>query len=59
VAVPWAPTARQQAQQDRAQQRAQQRRGGRVSDKAVLAATEQREAPPNPKAGRSKRKRRK
>ena len=59
-AVPWAPTARQQAQAERARQRSQRRGGkGRVSDKDVLAAVEHSEAPPNPRAGRSKRKRRK
>ena len=58
-AVPWPPTARQLAQQDRANSRPQ--RGGRrrVSDKDVLAAVQQNETPPNPRAGRSKRKRRK
>jgi hypothetical protein len=60
VAVPWAPTARQQAQQERAQARAQTRGGRRrVSDRDVLKATEPHEPPPNPQAGRSKRKRRK
>jgi len=52
VAVPWPPTQRQQAQQERAQQRGSRRR---VSDKEVLQAVE---PPPNPRAGRSKRKRR-
>ena len=56
VAVPWPPTQRQQVQQERARQRGNRRR---VSDKDVLAAVEKREAPPNPQAGRSKRKRRK
>jgi hypothetical protein len=55
-AVPWMPTQRQQAQQERARQRGGRRR---VSDKDVLAVVEQNEAPPNPRAGRSKRKRRK
>ena len=57
AAVPWPPTQRQQVQQ----QRSRQPRGGRrrVSDKAVLAAVEKHETPPNPQAGRSKRKRRK
>ena len=61
VAVPWPPTQRQQVQQERAQARAQQRGGGRrrVSDKDVLKAVEKNETPPNPQAGRSKRKRRK
>ncbi|MDE3133926.1 MAG: hypothetical protein KGL15_07665 [Acidobacteriota bacterium] len=59
-AVPWPPTARQQAQQDRARDRAARGpRRGRVSDKQVLAAVEHQEPPPNPRAGRSKRKRRK
>lgn len=59
-AVPWPPTQRQQAQQERAQQRAKQRGGRRrVSDQDVLKAVEKNEAPPNPQAGRSKRKRRK
>lgn len=60
-AVPWPPTARQQAQQDRARDRANRGSRGnrpRVSDKQVLAAVDQK-APPNPRAGRSKRKRRK
>jgi hypothetical protein len=52
VAVPWPPTQRQQAQQDRAKQRGDRRK---VSDKEVLKAVE---PPPNPRAGRSKRKRR-
>ena len=72
-AVPWAPSARQQAQAERARQRNARRgrpqgggaqgggsqRGGRqrVSDKDVLAATESHDTPPNPRAGRSKRKR--
>jgi hypothetical protein len=56
VAVPWPPTQRQVAQQDRARERGGRRR---VSDKDVLAAVGQNEAPPNPRAGRSKRKRRK
>lgn len=61
TAVPWAPTARQQAQAERARERGQRRRGGnrRVSDEDVLAAVEHTEPPPNPRAGRSKRKRRK
>lgn len=60
VAVAWPPTARQLAQQDRANARQQQRGGRRrVSDKEVLAAVGKNEAPPNPRAGRSKRKRRK
>ncbi|MDE3132401.1 MAG: hypothetical protein KGL16_14715 [Acidobacteriota bacterium] len=59
-AVPWPPTARQQAQQDRARDRATRgQRRGRVTDKDVLAAVERREPPPNPRAGRAKRKRRK
>jgi hypothetical protein len=59
-AVPWPPTARQQAQQDRGRERDQRRQRGRqrVSDQEVLAAVDQK-APPNPRAGRSKRKRRK
>ncbi len=64
VAVPWPPSARQQAQIQRRQQAQAQRgqRGAgrkRVSDKDVLAAVEPHEPPPNPRAGRSKRKRRK
>jgi hypothetical protein len=60
VAVPWPPTQRQQAQQERAGQRSRQRGGRRrVSDKDVLKAVEKNETPPNPQAGRSKRKRRK
>lgn len=60
VAVPWPPTQRQQVQQERAKQRANQRGGRRrVSDKDVIKAVEKNEAPPNPQAGRSKRKRRK
>jgi hypothetical protein len=59
VAVPWPPTARQQAQQDRARDRGSRGSRRRVSDKDVLAAVEHKEAPPNPRAGRSKRKRRK
>jgi hypothetical protein len=58
VAVPWPQTQRQQAQE----QRSRQRGGGgrrRVSDKDVIAAVEKHEAPANPQAGRSKRKRRK
>ena len=58
VAVPWPPTARQQAQQDRARERGNRGNRRRVSDKDVLAAVEQKQAPPNPRAGRSKRKRR-
>jgi hypothetical protein len=54
--VPWAPTPRQQAQAERARQRGNRRK---VSDKNVLAAVDSSEAPPNPRAGRSKRKRRK
>jgi hypothetical protein len=56
TAVPWAPTPRQQAQAERARQRGNRRK---VSDKNVLAAVDSSEAPPNPRAGRSKRKRRK
>jgi hypothetical protein len=62
TAVPWPPTQRQQAQMDRARERgAARQRGGRqrVSDKDVIAAVQKNEAPPNPRAGRSKRKRRK
>lgn len=60
TAVPWPPTPRQLAQQERANARQQQRGGRRrVSDKDVLAAVGQNEPPPNPRAGRSKRKRRK
>ncbi len=55
TAVPWAPTQRQQMQQERAKQRGSRRR---VSDKDVLKAVEKNETPPNPQAGRSKRKRR-
>lgn len=56
VAVPWTPL--QPAQNDRQSARAARgQRGRRVSDKDVLAAVEQSEAPPNTKAGRSKRKR--
>jgi hypothetical protein len=55
VAVPWQPL--QPANQpDNRGTRAQRR--ARVSDKDVLAAVEKRDAPPNPKAGRSKRKKR-
>ncbi|MGH2860349.1 MAG: hypothetical protein ACRDLT_02460 [Solirubrobacteraceae bacterium] len=61
VAVPWPPTQRQQAQQERSRQRGNRQRGNRqrVSDKDVLQAVEKNETPPNPRAGRSKRKRRK
>lgn len=56
VAVPWAPIQSTQSQQSRERPARGQRR--RVSDKDVLQAVESRETPPNPKAGRSKRKRR-
>ena len=56
VAVPWAP--RQRAPDQRGT-RAQRQRRARVSDQEALAAVQQNEAPPNPRAGRSKRKRRK
>jgi hypothetical protein len=55
VAVPWAPLQSNQQQRERPA-RGQRRR---VSDKDVLEAVQTNEAPPNPKAGRSKRKRRK
>jgi len=55
VAVPWMST-RAGPPQDNRGTRAQRRR--RVSDQEVLEAVQQSEAPPNPKAGRSKRKRR-
>jgi hypothetical protein len=55
VAVPWMPV--QSAQTDQRGTRAQRRK--RISDQEVLAAVQKSEAPPNPRAGRSKRKRRK
>jgi hypothetical protein len=56
VAVPW-PSAQRQPPQDNRGTRAQRRR--RVSDQDVLEAVEKKnETPPNPQAGRSKRKRR-
>ena len=48
VAVPWPPTQRQLAQQDRARERGGRRR---VSDKDVLAAVGQNEAPPESSGG--------
>lgn len=54
-AVPWAPL--QPRQPDQRGTKAQRRR--RVSDQAVLAAVDKSDPPPNPRAGRSKRKRRK
>jgi hypothetical protein len=51
-AVPWVPMQRQPDQRGT---RAQRRR--RVSDQDVLSAVQQSEAPPNPRAGRAKRKR--
>lgn len=57
-AVPWAPMQSSQRQQEaRAARAARGQRRRRVSDQDVLTAVEQKEAPPNPKAGRSKRKR--
>jgi hypothetical protein len=55
VAVPWTPLAPRQG--DQRGTKAQRRR--RVSDQAVLAAVERGDPPPNPRAGRAKRKRRK
>jgi len=52
-AVPWPTPQRAQAQQRPA--RGQRRQ--RVSDKAVLEATQPQKQPPNPQAGRAKRKR--
>ncbi len=60
TAVPWPPSASTQARADARAARGQRgQRPRRVSDKDVLAAVEQSETPPNPRAGRSKRKRRK
>jgi hypothetical protein len=57
VAVPWAPMQRPPDQRGT---RAQRQRRGRVSDQDVLAAVDKNQTPPpNPGAGRSKRKRRK
>lgn len=57
VAVPWVPMQRPSDQRGT---RAQRQRRGRVSDKDVLNAVEKSQTPPpNPGAGRSKRKRRK
>jgi hypothetical protein len=55
VAVPWQPL-QSANQRDNRGTRAQRR--ARVSDKDVLAAVEKSDTPPNPRAGRSKRKRR-
>ncbi len=54
TAVPWAPVQRGPDQRGT---KAQRRR--RVSDSEVFAAVESHETPPNPHAGRAKRKRRK
>lgn len=54
TAVPWLPMQRQPDQRGT---KAQRRR--RVSDSEVFAAVEKGDPPPNPQAGRSKRKRRK
>ncbi len=56
-AVPWTPMQRPPDQRGTRAQRGQRRQ--RTSDRDVLAAIEHNEAPPNPRAGRSKRKRRK
>jgi hypothetical protein len=57
VAVPWTPMQRQPDQRGT---RGQRQRRQRVSDQDVLAAVDKNQAPPpNPGAGRSKRKRRK
>src|SRR5579875_494391 len=56
TAVPWAPLAPPR-QEDQRGTRAQRRR--RVSDQEVMAAVERSDPPPNPRAERSKRKRRK
>ncbi len=57
VAVPWQPLQSTQARQAATRRPARGQRR-RVSDEDVLEATETHEAPPNPGAGRSKRKRR-
>jgi hypothetical protein len=54
-AIPW-PSTQRQPQQDNRGTRAQRRR--RVSDQDVLDAVQKPETPPNPRAGRAKRKRR-
>ena len=57
VAVPWVPM--QRAQPDQRGTRAQRERRKRVSDQEVLSAVDKNQTPPpNPGAGRSKRKRR-
>jgi hypothetical protein len=57
VAVPWVAMQRPDNQRGT---RAQRQRRGRVSDQDVLAAVDKNQTPPpNPGAGRSKRKRRK
>jgi hypothetical protein len=56
VAIPWPSAQRNQAQQDNRGTRGQRRR--RVSDQDVLQAVETPEPPPNPRAGKAKRKRR-
>jgi hypothetical protein len=56
IAVPWTPVQRPPDQRGT---RGQRERRRRVSDQEALAAVQQNEAPPNPRAGRSKRKRRK
>jgi hypothetical protein len=55
VAVPWPSAQRAQPQQQQRPARGQRRR---VSDKDVLDAVQPNETPPNPTAGRAKRKRR-